>query len=133
KSLTVVCTCTGTNTYLLAPIANQPAVTSFTLLQKFAFVASASSTNTVSIAVSGVSGNTFFPLYQDNQGTAVVGLGMIASGGVYEICWNPALNLGVGGFVLTYPTVGVGTTLPTSSAGLPAGAWWNNGGVVSIV
>lgn len=101
---TIFCTATGSNTVALTPIANMPTVASYTNYQAFGFVASAASTGSVTLNVSGVGA---LPAYAADASTQLSN-GSISAGVYYLFAYNSALNTGSGGFQLIGNTGGGG-------------------------
>ena len=94
----VQCTATGTaNAIILTANSNQPAIPAPpNSLQQLGFLAVANSTGLMTITV----GPNTYNLYQNN-GTTQCGSGDVLNGKFYVVAYNPALNLGAGGFSMS--------------------------------
>lgn len=89
------CTAVGTNTITLTPAPGTPTVGSYANYQVFGFIAAASTTGSVTVAVGGLGA---FPVYQTGSATAQAGSGALTIGVYYQIAYNSALNGALGGF-----------------------------------
>jgi hypothetical protein len=87
----IPCTATGTNSLTLTPIANTPNVQAYVGFQLFGFVAPATSTGAVTIAVSALSATNVYLPNGVTQANVVAGV-------YYIVQFNTALNSGAGGF-----------------------------------
>lgn len=95
----IPCTASGTNAIILTPIsaAYPPTVTLYSDLTGynwFSFVATATSTGSVTIAIGSLSALNLY------VGSTQAGSGDIVSGNFYAIAFNASLNSGAGGFYL---------------------------------
>lgn len=124
--LTIQCTATGTNSIVLTPRANAPAVNGYNLPNplKFGFTAPASSSGSVTLEVGALG---FLPVYTQNGVQATSGT--LISGNYYEITYTTGAiyNAGAGAWVLSayQPATGVVAVSGASVKGLTIG---NNAG-----
>jgi len=90
------CTAAGTNAITLTPNTNQFLPAAYVNFQMATFVAGATSTGVVTIQIGALG---FVNLYNANgvQSNA----NDIASGTLYTVVFNQALNSGAGGFIIT--------------------------------
>jgi hypothetical protein len=109
----IPCTTSGGNAINLTPLAGFPALTSYTELMGFRFVASFTSTGVVTAQYNGLG---FFPVYHAD-GTTQFNVADIVAGQQYIFTFHQALNGGLGGFF------GESPSLPTASA-----TWFTPGG-----
>lgn len=105
---------TGTNSIVLTPAANQPAVSGYGLPNpcKFSFVAPATSTGAVTLEVLALG---FLPVYTPNGIQATTGT--LTSGNYYEVTYTTGAiyNSGAGAWVLSSYQSGTGT-VPLSAS-----------------
>lgn len=126
---TIQCTATGTNSIVLTPRANQPAVNGYNLPNplKFGFIAPASSSGSVTLEVGALG---FLPVYTQNGVQATSGT--LISGNYYEGTYTTGAiyNSGAGAWVLSsyQPATGVTAVSNASVNGLAIG---NNAGTSS--
>lgn len=110
---TVQCSSTGTNSIVLTPAANQPAVNGYGLPNplKFGFVAPASSSGTVTLEVGALG---FLPVYTINGVQATSGT--LISGNYYEVTYTTGAiyNSGAGAWVLSSYQPSTGVTAVTA-------------------
>lgn len=105
---TIQCTSTGTNSIVLTPRANQPAVNAYNLPYplKFGFTAPASSSGSVTLEVGALG---FLPVYTSNGVQATSGT--LITGNYYEVTYTTGAiyNSGAGAWVLSsyQPATGV--------------------------
>jgi hypothetical protein len=109
----IPCTTSGGNAINLTPLAGFPALTSYTELMGFRFVASFTSTGVVTAQYNGLG---FFPVYHAD-GTTQFNVADIVAGQQYIFTFHQALNGGLGGFF------GESPSLPTAAA-----TWFTPGG-----
>ncbi len=112
---TIQCTATGTNSLVLTPAANQPAVAGYGLPNplKFGFPAAATSTGAVSLEI-GSLGN--LPVYTINGVQATSGT--LVSGNYYEVTYTTGAiyNSGNGAWVLSSYQPSTGLVVVAGSA-----------------
>lgn len=99
---TYMCSSTGTNAYTLTGLTGYPTMTAYGNNQKIGFIANATSTTLVTIAVSPLG---TLKAYQNNGSTQITTGGIVA-GSYYEFAYNSTLNSSAGG----WQKVGVSTT-----------------------
>lgn len=107
---TLMCSSSGTNTITLSSLAGYPTMSAYGANQKVGFVATTTSSTSVTIRYSALS---FLNAYL-NDGVTPVGSGGITTGFYYEFSYIPALNSGSGGWQQITPV------LPTSVMGSAA-------------
>lgn len=112
---TLKCSATGTNSIVLTPAANQPAVNAYGLPYpiKFGFTAPASSSGAVTLEVGALG---FLPVYTSNgiQATS----GTLISGNYYEVTYTTGAiyNAGSGAWVLSSYQAATGVTALSNSS-----------------
>lgn len=119
--VTIPCTCTGTNTYALAPAppapgAAVPPVTSYTNYSQFAFAASAASTGSCTLNVSSIGAKKLFTASGNQAGN-----GDILNGTLYVVAFNSSLDTGNGGFIIlsaTPSSLTLPVTVPNGGTGV---------------
>lgn len=97
---TVFCTATGTNTVVLAPNTNMPAIASYGNYNAYGFVAVNTTTGSVTLNVGSVGAK---PAYA-NDGVTQLGAGSLVAGVYYVFAYNVALNSAAGGFQIISTT-----------------------------
>lgn len=117
--VTIRTSATGTNSIVLTPAANQPAVGGYGLPNpvKFSFTASATSTGAVQLEVATLG---FLPVYTINGVQATTGT--LVNGNYYEVTYTTGsiYNAGAGAWVLSsyQPGTGLVVVAPSSVRGL---------------
>lgn len=106
---TIFCAAAGSNTVALAPGTNMPTVAAYTNYQAFGFVATATSTGSVTLNVSSVGA---LPAYA-SDGLTQLAAGNLVLGVYYIFAYNVALNSGAGGFQLISNSVSAGQAIKT--------------------
>ena len=113
RSVVLACTAANANAIVLTPLTGQPDVAAYATMQQFSFLAFATSTGVVTVAVIGSVGTlAALKLYKDQAGTTQATTGDLILGQFYAIAYMPAFDSGAGGFVIVYPT-----TVSISTAG----------------
>lgn len=124
--VTIRTSATGTNSIVLTPAANQPAVGGYGLPNpvKFSFTASATSTGAVQLEVATLG---FLPVYTPNGVQATTGT--LVNGNYYEVTYTTGAiyNSGAGAWVLSSYQSGVGT-VPAAASSVRGLKVTNNGG-----
>jgi hypothetical protein len=108
----VPCSATGTNGISLTPLSGFPALTSYTELVGFRFVAVGNSTGAVTAQYNGLG---FLPVYHAD-GVTQANVADLVSGQQYIVTFHQALNGALGGFFLESPSLPV-VTQPWSTPG----------------
>lgn len=121
---------TAANLITLTPRLHQEGAASFGTMMTFGFVADATTSGSVTAAITSDTGSIGpLKVYKD-VGTLQAGSGDIKSGGLYFVVYNAALDSGAGGLVLiggksaalTYLESGlIGTMFPYGKTTAPAG------------
>src|SRR5882724_2303977 len=90
---TILCTSTGTNSIVLTPVANQPAVNGYGLPNplKFGFTAPATTTGSVTLEILALA---FLPVYVPGGTQATSGT--LQSGQYYEVTYTTGANYNSG-------------------------------------
>lgn len=116
---TIPCAASGTNAIALTPLATAfaPTIPAYSNYLTFKFVASASSTGSVTINISGLGALNAY----ESDGVTALGSGSIVSGAVYTATYGSALNSNAGGFYVEHG--GVGATFPGTAASI---TWTGN-------
>lgn len=121
----IVCSVSGTaNAIVLTPGAGQPNISSYQNGQQFLFIAGATSTGSVTVAVQTNQGTSLPALNMYTLSSAAGGAGSVTIGGAYLLTYFSTLNSGAGGFIAGITTItnisgllaaGFGITLSGSS------------------
>lgn len=106
------CTCTGTNALVLTPLANAPTPSLAQAGYMIQFTAQNNNTGAVTIAVGSLSALNAYK--GSSAGPTSLVANDLAAGVRYIALYDPALNGGLGGFMVTGSPIGLSVTGPAT-------------------
>lgn len=131
RYIVTTCTITGTNTLVLAPFSDSPAVSAYRNIQIFSGRAAATNTSTVTASVSGLA---TLNVYKDTpSGPTLLSGGEIVINNYFQLVYDSLLNSGSGGFhLLTTPATSAGTVTSVATGSGLAGGPVTTTGTISL-